>query len=392
MSEFHFLQPLDVLYLRGNRLFGDSSATGEAIMPPWPSLAAGALRSQILAHHGVDVGRFAQGKTDLPDALAKSLGTPGLPGDFRISHFLLAKYEETVGATHTSRLIDIYCPLPADVVVTADANNTKQVHLLQPQRLPAAIQTGAPCEQVPVLRTNKQVKPESGLWLNSVGMQAWLNGSAIEADHLAETRNLWKIDSRLGIALDAQTRTTGDGQLYTVDAVALEAEVGFLTGISGGSELLPKNAVLRLGGDGRAARHSHIEWQTPRPEWQKIADDKRFKLLLTTPGLFEQGWLLPGMSEFDGGYIWKTPEFSAHLITAAINRAETVSGWDIAENQPKPAIKAVSTGSVYWFDRFEGDVDALDKLVEQGLFELSDYPDRKRRAEGFNNILIGCWS
>lgn len=222
-------------------------------------------------------------------------------------------------------------------------------------------------------------------------MQTWLNGQTVDASHLVETRTLWKIDSRLGIALDAQASTTGDGQLYTVDAVALGEGMGFLAGVSGGDGLLPKNGVLRLGGDGRAARHRHIEWQVPRPNWQQIAGDKRFKLLLTTPGLFEQGWLLPGMSARDGGYIWKTADFSAHLVTAAINRAETISGWDIAENKPKPAVKTVSTSSVYWFDRFEGDVGALEKLVEQGLFALDQYPDRKRRPEGFNNILVGNW-
>ncbi|MBE0434895.1 MAG: type III-B CRISPR module-associated protein Cmr3, partial [Methylomicrobium sp.] len=183
-----------------------------------------------------------------------------------------------------------------------------------------------------------------------------------------------------------------DGQLYTVDAVALNSGVGFLAGIAGCAGLLPKNGALRLGGDGRAAHHSVTDWQAPRPNWQQIAHDKRFKVLLTTPGLFEQGWLLPNMSAHNGGYVWKTPDFSARFVSAVINRAEIISGWDIAENKPKPALKAVSTGSVYWFDDFEGDISELEKLVEQSLFKLDSYPDTKRRAEGFNNILIGRWS
>lgn len=165
MSEFHFLQPLDVLYLRGNRLFGDSSATGEAIMPPWPSMVAGAIRSQLLASHGVDSGQFAQGNAALSGALAQSLGTPDQPGDFRISHFLLAKSQACVGATPTSRpaeQVEVYLPLPANVVVLAE-NGSKQAHYLQPHRLPAAIQTSAPCPQIPVLRTAKQAKAEGGL-------------------------------------------------------------------------------------------------------------------------------------------------------------------------------------------------------------------------------------
>lgn len=382
MTEFQFLQPLDVLYLRGNRLFADASTPGEAIMPPWPSMASGALRSQILVTHGIDSGQFANG-VKLPEDLAQSLGTPAEPGMFRLSHFLLAKVED-------GTLQDVYWPLPADLMVIADGTS-KQIHTLQPQRLSASIQTSAPCAQLPLFRSEKQAKPEGGLWLNKDGIQAWLNGQTIKSAHVTESKALWKTDSRLGIALDVAGRTTVEGQLYTVDALDMAKNIGFLTGVEGGAGLLPHNGLLRLGGDGRGAQYHKIDWRPLQPDWDIITETRRFRLALATPGLFEQGWLLPGMSEQVEGFIWKTPEFSAHLVTASVSRAETISGWDIAENRPKPALKAVSTGSVYWFDSFEGDTQALHKLVEQGLAVISGYPDKKRHAEGFNNIFIAAW-
>jgi CRISPR-associated protein Cmr3 len=345
-------------------------------------MAAGAIRSQLLASHNVNSGQFAENKEALTGALAASLGTPEQPGDFRLSHFLLAKY----GAS----LTEVYLPVPADVVVLEE-NANKHIHYLEPHILPEAIQTSSVCLQIPVLRTAKQAKPEAGLWLNLAGIQAWLNGHPINASHLVESKALWKIDSRLGIALDAQGRTTDDGQLYTVETVALADDIGFLTGIAGAENLMPANGVIRFGGDGRGAQQTRVEWQPPQPDWDVIAQSKRFRLLLSTPGLFEQGWLLPSMTEENGNYRWKTNDFSANLVTVSTPRAETISGWDIAKNQPKPALKAVSTGSVYWFDQFEGQISALKKLVENGLFSIDANPDKKRTAEGFNNIIIAAW-
>jgi CRISPR-associated protein Cmr3 len=50
-----FIEPLDVLFLRGNKLFGDPGSFGESLVPPWPSVAAGAIRSALLAHKRVDL-------------------------------------------------------------------------------------------------------------------------------------------------------------------------------------------------------------------------------------------------------------------------------------------------------------------------------------------------
>ncbi|MDY6813388.1 MAG: type III-B CRISPR module-associated Cmr3 family protein, partial [Pseudomonadota bacterium] len=59
MSTSVFIEPLDVLFLRGNKLFGDPGSYGEALIPPWPSIAAGALRSRMLADDGTDLTAFA---------------------------------------------------------------------------------------------------------------------------------------------------------------------------------------------------------------------------------------------------------------------------------------------------------------------------------------------
>lgn len=67
------------------------------------------------------------------------------------------------------------------------------------------------------------------------------------------------------------------------------------------------------------------------------------------------------------------------------------SGWDLAKWQPKPAQRIAPVGSVYWFDDFQGKAKALGKFVAEGFWAMSDYPDRSRRTEGFNNVLIAAW-
>src|SRR5690606_16633082 len=103
--------------------------------------------------------------------------------------------------------------------------------------------------------------------------------------------------------------------------------------------------------------------------------------------LFADGWKLPGV-DAEG-------RFSLHgvkgrLASAAVARAETVSGWDLARRAPKPARRVAPTGSVYWIDQLEATPEALDKLVETGLWLDAD-ENPSRRAEGFNRIVLGAW-
>src|SRR5690606_5874829 len=114
------IEPLDVLVLRGNKLFADAGSHGEALMPPWPSVAAGALRSRMLADAGVDLLQFAESKAALGNELASAIGTPVQPGSFRIAHFGLARRKGNASAPVFEPLL----PLPADVSVDEDGAAT----------------------------------------------------------------------------------------------------------------------------------------------------------------------------------------------------------------------------------------------------------------------------
>lgn len=396
MTAWLFVRPLDVLYLRGNKLFGGAGDHAEALMPPWPSLFAGAIRSSMLVRSGVDLGRFTDEAAAHTDTRLKPvLGTPADPGSFAVSFVGL-------GQTTRGAVPELLVPLPADLVVQA-ARDTREVAVtrLVPDAgdALAAITTSSTLPRLPLLVTDSQEKPRSGFWLTGAGLQVYLDGGTPTATHLVPRSDLWDTDPRLGIARSRDTYTAEEGKLYTTETVALAAGVGFVVGIDGCEPgLLPVDTLLRLGGDGRGAEVSL--WDGATPPAVKLSQDEPFVALLATPGLFPAGWLPPGVGR-DAQGTWRlaVPALTARLAAAAVPRAEVVSGWDLPAHKPKPAQRAVPTGAVYHFDETRGNpaswATALWDAVERDLaatgHDTYDTVWRQRRAEGFSNLLLGRW-
>jgi CRISPR-associated protein Cmr3 len=303
------------------------------------------------------------------DSLFGVLGTPDAPGSFRLAWLSLARLGGPV------------MPLPADLLAFRHGDELRTVPLT-PAAVPGA-SGPLPLRAVPRLET--QQKPAGGAWLDAAGVQAHLAGAAPAA--VMPTSRLFAAETRLGIGIDPTARTAAEGALYTTEAVSFAADSGFLVGIEGMEGVaLPDEGVLRLGGDGRAARYRRVD--AALPGHAPSAD--RFRLVMSTPAVFAGGWVPDGVSEdADGHYRLKGAGFSARLVCAAVPRNAVVSGWDIARWIPKTAQRVVPAGSVYWFDSFEGDHRKLATWVAGGVW--GDNADRQRRAEGFNLALLGEW-
>lgn len=375
-----FIEPLDVLFLRGNQLFGESGSYGDALMPPWPSVAAGALRSRILADGGVDLAAFAKGDITHPQ-----LGTPAAPGSFVLQNFQVAR--------KTDQGVEIFMPLPADVVVNAkemlqkDGKKTSEfdsVQQMRPTALHAGIASSSPLPLLPVLpQGDERSKPASGWWLRASGWQKYLLGQALTAADFIKTSELWSYDERVGVGLNSATCSAAEGKLFTTRAIAFKQGVGFAAAVSGAD--VPTSGSLRLGGDGRAAALHDVNLVWPAPDYTAISQAGRCRIVLTSPGIFAGGWQLPGMDAADAGRRVQLPGLSARVVAAAASRADTVSGWDLAARQPKAAQKTAAAGSVYWLEDVQATPEALGKLVAAGLWADS-CEDTQRRAEGFNRF------
>jgi CRISPR-associated protein Cmr3 len=376
-----FLQPLDVLFLRGNKLFGDPGSYGEALIPPWPSVVAGALRSRMLADAGVDLAAFADGKVTHP-----TLGTPNAPGAFAVTAFHLAR------KTKSEQIEPLFAP-PADLVLEAQENAPPKARRLNPTPTPNGLLTSYPLPQLPILAQEKErSKPAAGYWLTLAGWQSYLAGQLPNLEqHWIKTTDLWKIDERIGVGLDAAKGSAKEGALFSTQAIAFKENVGFVVRVVEVSENeIPATGSLRFGGDGRAVAIQNADYTLPEPDYAAILQNRRCRLILTSPGIFAQGWLPTGAKQ--EGQNGESIVFDLHgvrakLVAAAVSRFETVSGWDLANWQPKPAQRCVPTGSVYWLEQIEADEASLRQLIDAGLWQSPD-EDATRRAEGFNRCTL----
>ena len=397
-SRYFFIEPIDVLMLRGNRSFGDTGQHGHTLMPPWPSVFAGAFRSALLGHDAKRLAEFvavggrpfttegerAECMRDvLGVALFAVLGTPQQPGSFRVCWASLG-----LAPAATARPQAVL-PLPADLLV-ADGPAALPVALL-PAARPLGTWGESTLPMMALLRSSKQVKPAGGHWLDAAGLAAHVRGQPVPTT--LRTAALYKSETRLGIALNAASRTASDGAIYTTEAVAFSKHAGFIVGIQGGANLLPAQGMLRLGGDGKGAHYREVPFTAPACDAPRQGG--RFRLLLTTPALFAGGWLPTGVAPEGSSLRLHGQGFSARLACAALGRHEVVSGWDLAQWRPKLAQRAAPAGSVYWFDEFDGDAGKLATWVARGLWPedaTMSCEQHQRRAEGFNGALLCAWN
>lgn len=373
------IKPVDVLFLRGNKLFGGSGEHGEALMPPWPSVFTGAICSRLLADNNL-LGKAAAMGNDAPALIDE------LVGQLTLEFITIVDIEKN----------ELYFPAPADIVFGRNINTEDRpyVHVVKPVN-PAALTGCASSSQAQLsapagIRSASQVKPDSGWWLSSEGMKKHLSGEKLEPRQLFKTSTLWKTDPRLGIALDPASRTADKGRIYTSDTVAMGKDVGFAASFRHEKGALPTSGLVRLGGDGRGAEISSFDKMPialgrPQTGW------KKFRLILSTPCPSPNGWLPPGVVEKEKGiYVLETSGLRARLYSAAVARYEVISGWDVAKHAPKPALKMIPAGSVFWFELEQGDSSALEGIWKDGLLAgIEDKQYAGRRREGFGRVWFG---
>lgn len=367
-----FIEPNDILMFRDGKPFsGGDDHFARGSFPPPPSTVYGALRSHILSTAWPEFNTFADKNGIIPEHIKKEIGTPAKNGSLTIRQFFIAK--------KNGNDIEKFFPMPRDIAKDKGRENGG-VYILKPHnKLQDAVMTDLPSVLQHLWHPTEDALEAAAGFLSSSEMAKYLIGDTPKA---TEVDAIFRTEERTGIGKGRTTRTVETGRLYSVEYFRLSEGCGFAVEVDN-TKLLPESGMLRLGGDNRSARYSTVSWNdiAVNSIKEKILETKRFKLVFTTPAIFNQGWLPEGIDD-------KTMQGSINgiavrLISACIGKPIGIGGFNLVKKMPKPMKKAVPAGSVYYFELKDGNVDAL--LGNLWLKSISD----EKSQEGFGITLIG---
>ncbi len=352
-----FLEPVDVWLFRDGKPFDAlSDHRARSLFPPYPTVMQGVIRSHHLVVKGVDLRD--------PAAIAEAVGTAEDFGDLRLRGPFIARKE----GDHITR----YFPIPADVVLDRQTGSYRP---LRPRLRGEAsyVLTSAPADLPRLLWQPEGYEPSKqvpGRWLAEEELCKCLCGEQAKATSGEE---LFVRESRFGIGRDDATRTTLEGALYEVEFIRPRPGVGLWVQVEG-YDGWPERGTLRIGGEGRGAHFTRIE---PALGWPQVPAPlpARFKVYFASPTYFEEGWRTKDWERFFDGAVT--------LQAVALNRYESIGGFDWASGGQKSARRYVPAGSVYYFttnDSVRLKTDLINGAITDRWPEI-----------GFGQVIITEW-
>jgi len=389
------LEPVDVVTFRGNLGFGQSSELAETAMVPRPSVVLGAIRSALLARLMPSEQRQFLADEEVEGPVGAAIGSLHRFGTVRPTWVSLARDRDG--------RIEPLVALPRDLVATDEGDNVRASRRRVMQESPARVGSTVVEGLSPLVLDGARTKQTEGVLLDGEGLAAWLRGDEVPAKSLVkpdELQALVQVEGRVGIGLDRVTRRVEKSRLYVSQYVRTAPGVGFLVGLSGVDAVVRQlldGALVRLGGDGRAAKLRMVADECLAWLASSGSPARRVALLAVTPGAFRRGWVPDGLRWDDAAKAW-TLQFGhlrARMVAAAVGGAEVVTGWSMATAEAKQIVATVPVGSVWCFD-VDADPDSelgvlADRLREASVGIVLGEDPGPRDAEGFSQCWLARW-
>lgn len=352
------ISALDTLFFRDGKPFSMGEETwADGIFPPFPSVLYGALRTWYIANHPEGVSQ---------KIIEKSAGIK-------------------ITRIHYRLPSGLHLPIPMDLVEPKEKSKEEQnkeerdgAYRVVKLKLDRQIRlTSHPLPALLVEENDLDIETVEDGFISNADFKQYLEGGLQEA-LIRKLKDVAQTEPKVGIGRMNSTNTAFEGKLYRVGmrrAINFEiiAEVTLPT-----NNFQNGSTFIKLGGEGKVAS---IE-EKGAMDSLKIEKDTielnagEFKLFLATPAIFEKGWL-PDLEKLG---------IKATLMAAALGKPIHIGGFDMAarngKGYPKPMLKAIPAGSVYYYQTGEPKDLILDKL--QGK-SVSDF----FKDQGFGIAYIG---
>jgi CRISPR-associated protein Cmr3 len=395
-----FIEPSDVLLFRDGRPFSAGEGhRARSIFPPTPNTVQGVIRSKVLAERCGRYQDYREGCSNCPETqdctIPTEIGRPSREGRGSYGDMVL---KGALIAQRSSQNLNVCFPVPSDVVQVKNKENPdanpKLVYLnpLSPEQQPSS-QNDLDSQLLLLWASEtKPVEAIAGYWSKN-DLSCYLLGR--QPDTFTKPSSLYDRESRFGIEVDNKKQTVQEGRLYQTEFIRCRENVGLYVEIDGirylDADSDKKTGLMAIGGENRAASYTEefrLDWKDLESKLiSQLRQSDGFKLYLATPTIFKHGWLPEWIDESTLKGKPPNSDFEVTLVAAAISRYQTIGGWDVAYNRPKPTYRAVPAGSVYYFTT-EATHESIIKT-----FHWKNLADDSNDAQiGFGLTLVGTWN
>lgn len=175
-------------------------------------------------------------------------------------------------------------------------------------------------------------------WVTLAGMKTILDGCLPEKTHLVPVKDLWQMESRVGIGINPETRVVREAELYMASHVRPCDNVRLAVEMQGWEGELPKG-LTPLAGEHRMAGVQQVE----NPGLPELAtpEDGCIVLIAISP-----------VAPDDKGNIAGLPEDK--LVSACTGKPVPIGGWDSQGKKAIPLRHCWPAGSVWFLENFKG--------------------------------------
>lgn len=333
-------EPLDSVFFRDGRPYthGESDqANIPSLFPPNAATLIGALRAALARSLGW------QGDGDWPVAIKTRLGDGLDLAELRFRGPLLLRNRKPL------------FPAPSNLV--RDKHNKTALLTPGPKQECDLGQVHLP--ELPAGTQGEGWKILSDTWVDAGTLAGLLTSEVPKPDSLLSRKSLWKEEPHVGIARDAETRTTGESALYSPRHVRLATDVALgleAEGLETAFCNLLGKRMQPLGGEGRSA-------------WIELCETT--PVLPPAPALrpLENGFLTYAVHVLSPLSLRAAPEpgravsgLPGTLVSACLPRVQMRGGWDSLHRTPLPLKARLTPGSVLFMKCEAAEADRLRAL------------------------------